>query len=167
MKKVIRIGSKRKPKVTPREMALTSNLKAKVELIQALIPIGLGAVADELKQEVEQLAGIKHSRQGGLPGHSRWGSQKGSIYLSDQKLRVRVPRVRDVIKNREVPLESYRLLQEPRNADEEVMRRILSGLSCRDYEGCAEAVPEAFGISSSTISRRFIRQRRIYRSQCE
>ena len=64
--------------------------------------------------------------------------------------------MRDVIKNREVPLESYRLLQEPRNADEGVMRRILSGLSCRNYEGCAEAVPEAFGISSSTISRRFI-----------
>jgi putative transposase len=157
MKKVIRIGSKRKPKVAVEEMARRSNLKAKVELIQALIPIGLEAVAEELKQEVEQLAGIKHSRQGGLPGHYRWGSQEGSIYLSDQKLRVRVPRVRDVIKKREVPLESYRLLQEPRNADEGVMRRILSGLSCRNYEGCAEAVPEAFGISSSTISRRFIK----------
>ena len=31
------------------------------------------------------------------------------------------------------------------------------GLSCRDYEGCAEAVPEAFGLSPSTVSRRFIR----------
>jgi len=156
MKNVIRIGSKRKLKVTPREMALTSTLNSRVELIQALIPIGLSAVAEELKREVEELAGIKHSRQGGLPGHYRWGSQEGSIYLSDQKLRVRVPRVRDVAKNREVSLESYRLLQEPRNADEGVMRRILSGLSCRNYEGCAEAVPEAFGISSSTISRRFI-----------
>ena len=57
MKKVIRIGLKRKPKVTSKEMALTSNLKGKVELIQALIPIGLGAVAEELKHEVEQLAG--------------------------------------------------------------------------------------------------------------
>jgi hypothetical protein len=46
VKKVIRIGSKRKPKVPPQEMALASNLKPKVELIQALIPIGLGAVAD-------------------------------------------------------------------------------------------------------------------------
>jgi putative transposase len=157
MKKVIRIGSKRKPKVSAQELALTNTLKSKVELIQALIPIGLSAVAEELKHEVEQLAGIRHSRQGGLPGHYRWGSQEGSIYLSDQKLRVRVPRIRDVVKNREVPLESYRLLQEPRNADEGVMRRILSGLSCRNYEGCAEAVPEAFGISSSTISRRFIK----------
>jgi putative transposase len=157
MKNVIRIGSKRKPKVTPEEMALTSNHKSRVELIQALIPIGLGAVAEELKHEVQELAGAKHNRQGGLPGHYRWGSQDGSIYLSDQKLRIRVPRVRDVTRNKEVALESYRLLQEPRAADEGVMRRILSGLSCRNYEGCAEAVPEEFGISSSTISRRFIK----------
>ena len=135
MKRVIRIASKRKLKVTPREMALTSTLNSRVELIQALMPIGLSAVAEELKREVEQLAGIKHSRQGGLPGHYRWGSQEGSIYLSDQKLRVRVPRIRDVVENREVPLESYRLLQEPRNADEGVMRRILSGLSCCNYKG--------------------------------
>jgi hypothetical protein len=122
MKNVIRIGSKRKPKVTPQEMALTSTLNSRVELIQGLIqgliPIGLSAVGEVLKREVEQLAGIKHGRQGGLPGHYRWGSQEGSIYLSDQKLRVRVPRVRDVVRNREVPLDSYRLLQEPRNADE-------------------------------------------------
>jgi hypothetical protein len=77
MKKVIRIGSKRKPKVASEEMALTSNLKSKVELIQALIPIGLSAVAEELKQEVEQLAGIKHSRQGGLPGWSSSSSGSG------------------------------------------------------------------------------------------
>jgi len=38
-------------------------------LIQALIPIGLEAVAEELKREVELLTGAKHSRQEGLPGH--------------------------------------------------------------------------------------------------
>ena len=46
---------------------------------------------------------------------------------------------------------------EPRNADEGVLRRILLGLSCRNYEACAESVPEAFGMSPSTISRRFIK----------
>jgi transposase-like protein len=33
----------------------------------------------------------------------------------------------------------------------------LAGLSCREYERCAEAVPEAFGLSGSTMSRRFKR----------
>ena len=156
MKKVIRIGSKRKPKVTAHEMALTSNLKAKVELIQALIPIGLEAVAEELERDVERLAGLKHSRKGGLPGHYRWGGQPGSVYLADQKVKTRIPRVRNVLENAEVPLESYRLLQRPRNGDEGVMRKVLYGLSCRKYEQCAEAVPEALGLSSSSISRRFI-----------
>jgi len=82
MKKVIRIGSKRKPKVSAQELALTNNLKSKVELIQALIPIGLSAVAEELKHQVQQLAGIKHGRQGGLPGHYRWGGESRGIDLS-------------------------------------------------------------------------------------
>jgi transposase-like protein len=56
-----------------------------------------------------------------------------------------------------VPLETYQLLQIPRNADEGVLKRILKGLSCRSYEACAEALPEAFGLSPSTISRRFIK----------
>jgi transposase-like protein len=33
----------------------------------------------------------------------------------------------------------------------------LGGLSCREYEAAAEAVPEAFGLARSSVSRRFIR----------
>ncbi len=38
-----------------------------------------------------------------------------------------------------------------------MLRRILYGLSCRDYRACAEAVPEAFGLSRSSLSRRYIK----------
>ena len=39
-----------------------------------------------------------------------------------------------------------------------LLRKVLGGLSCRKYEECArEAVPLAFGLSSSTVSRRYIR----------
>jgi hypothetical protein len=44
------------------------------------------AVAEQLEEEVKQLTGERYSRQGGLPGHHRWGSQPRSIYLSDQKM---------------------------------------------------------------------------------
>jgi len=57
----------------------------------------------------------------------------------------------------EVPLQSYQRLQHPRAADEGVLRRILCGLSCRAYRTAAEAVPEAFGLSRSSISRRYVR----------
>jgi transposase-like protein len=57
----------------------------------------------------------------------------------------------------EVPLPTYQALGEPRAADAGLFRKVLHGLSCRRYETCAEAVPEAFGLSASSVSRRFIR----------
>ena len=36
------------------------------------------------------------------------------------------------------------------------MRRVLYGISCRNYEAAAAAVPGAIGLSSSTVSRGFI-----------
>jgi len=156
MRKVLQIGSERKPKTTKQERTLSAELNSRVEMIQALIPIGLMAVAEQLEEEVKELTGERYSRQGGLPGHHRWGSQPKSIYLSDQKIRVGVTRVRDSLKNEEVLLRTCQALQSPRQADEGLLRRILLGLSCRNYQCCAEAIPEAFGLSSSTISRRFI-----------
>jgi hypothetical protein len=38
-----------------------------------------------------------------------------------------------------------------------LFRKILVGLTCRQYAACAEAVPTAFGLSASSVSRRFIR----------
>jgi transposase-like protein len=157
MRKVLRIGGKGKVKLEREERQATSDLQSKVAIIQDLIPLGLMAVADVLAQEVEELAGNRYSRGSGMPGHCRWGSQKGSVYLADQKLPINRPRVRNQIERQEVPLTSYALLQQPRRADEGVLKRVLSGLSCRKYEDCAEAFPEAFGISPSTVSRRFIR----------
>ena len=133
------------------------SVEARVVLIQALIPLGLEAVAAELQREVVALAGERHARQGRRPGLVRWGRQWGSVYLADQKLPVVVPRVRDRHRQVEVPLMSYQHLQQPRAVDEGLFRRILGGLACREYAACAEAVPAAFGLSASTVSRRFVR----------
>ena len=110
-KKIIRIGSKRKPKLTKKERLLTGDIQTKVDLIQALIPLGLMAVSEQLKEEVEELAGERYSRNGGKPGHCRWGSQPGSVYLSDQKVGISVPRVRNIAKKEEVRLERSQGMQ--------------------------------------------------------
>jgi len=136
---------------------LAEDLGARVAVIQALIPLGLEAVRDVLQQEVEALAGARYARKGGRPGHVRWSKERGSVYLGDQKLPVVYQRVRDQLRDVEVPLETYRRFQEPRALDEGLMRRVLLGLSCRRYAECAEAVPEAFGLAPSTVSRRYIR----------
>jgi len=134
----------------------TMDIDVKTELIQALIPLGLWHLKEVLEQEVTALAGERYKRQG-ITGYDRWGKQWGSVYLRDQKLPILVPRVRNQQEDKEIRLRSYERLQEPRNGDEGVLKRILHGLSCRNYEVCAEAVPEAFGLSGSTVSKRYIR----------
>lgn len=124
-------------------------------MIQALIPLGLKAVEAELSHEVMRLAGKRYSHDDDHPSVVRWGSQMGSVYLADQKIPVKVPRVRDLALNREVPLETYEHFQIPRSLDAGLFRRVLGGLSCREYEAAAEAVPDAFGLSRSSVSRRF------------
>ena len=133
------------------------DLETRLSVIQALIPLGLEAVADVLQQEVEQLAGVRYTHKGSEQSARQWGSQKGSVYLMDQKLPIDVPRVRDVEAGMEVPLAAYRALQKPRGMDERLFLKVLKGISCRNYRACAESVPEAFGISASSVSRRFIK----------
>jgi putative transposase len=79
------------------------------------------------------------------------------VYLLDQKVPVRVPRVRDRRLGVEIPLESYRRLQQPQAVEEGMLRRVLYGLSCRDYRAAAEPIPEAFGLSRSSVSRWYVR----------
>jgi len=150
------IRPKQKESVNKQDLPSFEELDAHIALIQALIPLGLKAVEETLQNEVAVLAGERYSREGGQAHYNRWGSQPGSVYLADQKLPIAVPRVRDKHHGCEVRLKSYERLQQPRNMDEGLLKRIVNGLSCRNYRDCAEAVPEAFGLAPSTISRRTI-----------
>ena len=136
---------------------VAASLDSRVELIQALIPLGLEAVGDVLQREITALAGPRYQRSGGQPGYARWGSQRGSVYLADHKVAIAVPRVRDRRRDQEVPLGTYQSLREPRRAEEAALRKVLKGLSCREYESCVEPVAETFGLKASSLSRRFKR----------
>ncbi|MEK7223750.1 MAG: transposase [Pseudomonadota bacterium] len=146
----------------------TEEIDSTVALIQALIPLGLQAVGEALDAAVAAVAGTRYCRTGGCPSVVRWGQQPGSVYLADQKLPVPVPRIRDRVANREIPLTTYARLQVPRAADVGLFRKVLVGLTCRQDAACAEAVPTAFGLSASSVSRRFIRaSARHLRALCE
>jgi putative transposase len=160
MRNVITIGRCSKKEVVaenPTRLKMLEAINSRIELIQALIPLGLEAVSDLLQEEVRKLVGERYERNKESAGRVRWGKQKSSIYLSDQKLSVLVPRIRDRRINAEIPLMSLEALQSPRHLDEGLFQKVLSGLSCRNYRECAEAVPQAFGLSASTVSRRYIR----------
>lgn len=144
------------PSPRPTQEAILADLDLRLALIQALIPLGLEAVEGLLQEEVLRLAGPRYDRKAADQPYRRWGRQPGSVYLADQKLPVQVPRVRNVATATEVPLHTYQELQTPRQGDDGLMLRVLKGIACRQYEACAEAVPPAFGLSPSTVSRRFI-----------
>jgi len=143
--------------IVPVPAATAPDWSTRLALIQALIPVALEKVEEELQADVARLAGERYVREGRLPGHVRWTAQRGSIYLADQKIPIAVPRVRDRLRNQEVPLPTYERLQAPRGLDSGLLHKVLGGLSTREYERCAEAVPAAFGLSASTVSRRFKR----------
>ena len=128
--------------------------ETRLAMIQMLIPLGLQSVERELQAEVLGLAGERHARGGKL---DRWGSNPGSVYLGDQKVAIRVPRVRDHESDVEVPLEAYERLQSPRVIDDIVLARAINGISQGKYERAVLAVPETFGVKKTSVCRRFIR----------
>jgi transposase-like protein len=129
------------------------DLDAKVELIRSLVPLGLMHVGELLDDEVLALAGPRHARDDGGVG-LRHGSNPGTVRLAGQRLAIRVPRVRG--RQGEVPLRSYQALHGSGAVDDTLLRRVLYGISCRNYAGAAEAIPGALGLSSSTVSRAFV-----------
>ncbi len=135
------------------EIRLSINLEE--YFIKPMVLIFLDYIQEVMQKEVDGLAGKRYSRGGDFPC-DRWGYQWGSVYAGEQKVRVKYPRVRDKNSNREVNLKNYSLHRNPKKVNELLLRKILHGLSCRSYSECVEDLPEIFGMSASTISRRFI-----------
>ena len=127
----------------------------RMELIRALIPLGLIAVYEELDREVEELAGRRHGRKPDGDRLYRHGTNSGSVKLAGQRVPIKAPRVRGPAG--EVRLESYDAFHRGGDLDETLFRRVLYGISCRDYERAAEDVPGAIGLSSSSVSRGFVK----------
>ena len=153
---LVRRGKKDRRMGAPSELdweaieALRTEMR--VELIQELIPLGMAEVGRVLDEEVERLAGPRHARKGEGEVIYRHGSNPGSVRLGGQRHPVRVPRVRGL--EGEARLESYeRLHWAAGEVDEGLFRKVLLGISCRDYEAAVETVPGAIGLSKSTVSR--------------
>jgi len=162
MQSVLRSVQKRKKSrrlgkvdVVQREEYAEFDVDAKVEMIRALVPLGLMHVQEMLDAEVVELAGIRHARKESSLGGRRHGSNPGTVRLAGQSVPIRVPRVRSV-SGREIPLKSYEAARGRGQVNDKLLKRVLYGISCRNYEAAAESVPGAIGLSSSTVSRRFI-----------
>ena len=141
--------------VIDREEYAELEVDAKVELIRSLVPLGLMHIEELLDEEVTALAGERYARKDPSVGGRRHGSNPGTVGLAGQRVPIRVPRIRHVTES-EIPLRSYEALHGDRAVNDLLLRRVLYGISCRNYEAAAEVIPGAIGLSGSTVSRAFI-----------
>ena len=162
MSRVLRSVRKRKKgrtlgavDVIDREEYAGLEVDARVELIRSLVPLGLMHIEELLDEEVTALAGERYARKDPSVGGRRHGSNPGTVGLAGQRVPIRVPRIRQVTQS-EIPLRSYEALHGDRAVNDLLLRRVLYGISCRNYAAAAEAIPGAIGLSGSTVSRAFI-----------
>jgi transposase-like protein len=84
----------------------------------------------------------------------KWASQPGSVYIGDQKVRLEHPRLRGP--KGEIVLQSYQKLREPESFSEELLCKILRGISCQKYSETVIETAGAFGVSANSVSRHII-----------
>jgi putative transposase len=117
--------------------------------------MGLRVAQCLLEDEVHQRCGPRYERREGRT-MSRYGHQRGTVVIAGQKLAVQRPRVRYRQRCGEAALERYSLLQSPEAMPQAVLKRLVRGVSCRDYEGVVDLAREGFGVKKSCVSRSFV-----------
>lgn len=117
------------------------------------LEIGLEVAESLMADEVEHRCGPKRRRDPKRTAH-RYGRQRGSILFGGQRVGVTRPRMR-WIHGGEVELQTYERLQKERG-EPAVMRRLVRGVSCRDYRSVIDAIRQGWGISAAAVSRSFV-----------
>ena len=126
--------------------------RGKEGLDSFLIEIGRMMAETVMYIEREEISGLDYRPLS--PEIQKWASQPGSIYLGDQKIPVEHPRLRGP--QGEIALGSYQKLKEPGSFSEELLGKILRGISSRKYSETVIEAASAFGVSASTVSQHII-----------
>jgi transposase-like protein len=120
------------------------------------IEMGLLVAAGLLEDEVTRLCGRRYERRPDRM-HTRYGHQRGTATLAGQKIAITRPRVRRADGGGEIPLETYARLQSADAMPRAVFRRMVRGVSTRDYEQIVDIARDGFGVAKSSVSRDFVR----------
>jgi putative transposase len=120
------------------------------------VELGLLVASAILEDEVARLCGRRYERRPDR-SHTRYGRQRGVATLAGQKLPIDRPRVRRADGSGEVALETYARLQSGDAMSEAVLRRMVRGVSTRDYEEVIDVARDGFGVAKSSVSREFVR----------
>ena len=142
------------PTVETLREALDGSIDTKLRLIQHHAKMARLLAEEVLDEEVASLAGERYSRKEDGNPFRRWGSNSGSIRIDGEKIPIDVPRVRDTDAEEERSLESYQAMKSA-EVGPKLTKAILLGLSQGDYGRVVSQFVDGFGLSQSSMSRRF------------
>ena len=145
------------------QLQLTLPLPEAIALVErGLMNLAIAAFTQVAEQmmgwEVSAMVGPKNQANAGRE-NQRWGSQQGYCIVGGQKVPLRRPRVREV-RQKEVPLGSYEMLQQASLMEDAVWNKIMHGLTTRGYSDVVRELEQAYGIEKSTVSEHFIQASR-------
>jgi transposase-like protein len=131
-------------------------VRCAAEGLKALcIQVGMEVMAQLLEGEVEAVCGPKgqHNAERGAYRH---GKEKSRVVLGGEKVSIEKPRARSK-DGHELPLGVLELFQNEDPLNEEIVERLLCGVSTRKYERTMKPSGiEGGSTSKSEVSRRFI-----------
>jgi len=112
---------------------------------------GLLVMKALIDEEVEQRAGQRYEHDENREV-LRWGHEDGYVVFAGKKVPIKRPRLRKT-EGGEVELSRYRMFHGEPRLEEDVTRRILRGVSTRDYEGVIDDICDGYGVQKSSVSR--------------
>jgi len=118
-----------------------------------MLDMGRMVAESIMLMEREELAGPDYHPTN--PRLQKWAHEGGGIFIGDQKLKAKHPRLRDIEKG-EVVLKSYQSLRSPGVFSEELLEKILRGVSARKYGETVIEAANAFGVSPTAVSSKII-----------
>jgi putative transposase len=116
------------------------------------LEIGVEVAEAMLDDEIERRYGAKGKRNRRRIAY-RHGHQHGWIEVGGVKASVMRPRAR-LMAGGEVGLDLYERMQG--GTREGVMRRLVRGVSCRNYRQVVDAIRSGYGVSAASVSRSFV-----------
>ena len=117
--------------------------------------VGRATIEAVLRLSAEQVAGPPQqgrTRQSDIIWH---GTQAGSVYLKERKLKVSKPRLRKKGTGAagEVPVPAYGAMQDRDGMSSRMLEILLEGVSTRRYQGVIPKMADTVGVSKSSVSR--------------
>lgn len=132
--------------------------RSRIAIDDLVDTVGRAAIEAVLRLSGEQVAGPPQqgrTRQGEIVWH---GTQAGSVYLKERKLKVSKPRLRKkgVGAAGEVPVPAYSAMQDREGTSARMLEILLEGVSTRRYQGVIPKMADTVGVSKSSVSRAMI-----------